>query len=278
MSIPTFELNDGSTLPAVGFGTYSLRGSEGVASMVSAIEAGYRLLDSAVNYENEHEVGQAVRDSGLDRSELQVVTKVPGRMHAYADTLACVNESLERMQLDYIDIVLIHWPNPSVGLFREAWRGLVEARDRDLVRVIGVSNFTRSFLDDIIKDSGVVPAINQIELHPYFPQDQMRQVNEHLDIQTVSWSPLGKRNAPYHEPVIQAAATKYNVTPAQVILRWHYQLGALAIPKAATPEHQRTNIDIFGFQLSEQEMTDISALGRPDGRLFDGDPNTHEEM
>ena len=278
MSIPSFELNDGSTVPAVGLGTYQLRGTEGVASMVSALEVGYRFLDTAVNYENEHEVGEAVRASGLDRSEIQVLTKVPGRMHAYADTLACIHESLERMKFDYIDVALIHWPNPSVGLFREAWRGLVEARDRDLVRVIGVSNFTRHFLDDIIADSGVVPAINEIELHPYFPQETMRAVNEHLDIRTVSWSPLGKRNAPYDEPVIKAAAEAHGVSPAQVILRWHYQLGAMSIPKSASRERQKANLDIFGFELTEDEMTSVMSLGRPDGRLFDGDPNIHEEM
>ncbi len=278
MSVPTYELNDGSTLPVIGFGTYPLRGEDGIAAMTSALEVGYRLLDSAVNYENEEEVGEALRRSGLPREDVAITTKVPGRHHSYSATLASVEESLRRMRLDYLDIVLIHWPNPSVGLYREAWRGLVEARDRDLVRVIGVCNFTKRFLADIIEDSGVTPALNQIELHPLFPQGQMRAVNEHLDIRTMSWSPLGKRSAPFEEEPVAIAAQKYGVTPAQVILRWQVQLGCLPLPKSAQPERQRSNLDIFGFELTEDEVEAITQLGRPDGRLFDGDPNTHEEM
>lgn len=278
MSVPTYELNDGSTLPVIGFGTYPLRGEDGIAAMTSALEAGYRLLDSAVNYENEEEVGEALRRSGLPREEVQITTKIPGRHHVYGATLASVEESLRRMHLDYLDVVMIHWPNPSVGLYREAWRGLVEARDRDLVRVIGVSNFTKRFLADIIDDSGVTPAVNQIELHPYFPQGQMRAVNEHLDIRTMSWSPLGKGSAPFSEPIVRSAADAHGVTPAQVVLRWQVQLGCLPLPKSVDPGRQRTNIDIFGFELSDDEMEAITQLGRSDGRLFDGDPNTHEEM
>lgn len=278
MSVPTYELNDGSTLPVIGFGTYPLHGEDGIAAMTSALEAGYRLLDSAVNYENEEEVGEALRRSGIPREQVQITTKIPGRHHAYSETIVSLEDSLRRMQLDYLDVAMIHWPNPSVGLYREAWRGLVEARDRDLVRVIGVSNFTKRFLADIIDDSGVAPAVNQIELHPYFPQEQMRAINEHLDIRTMSWSPLGKRNAPFEEPAVTEAAEAHGVTPAQVILRWQVQLGCLPLPKSATPERQRANIDIFGFELDEHQMEAITELGRPDGRLFDGDPNTHEEM
>ena len=278
MSVPTYELNDGSTLPVIGFGTYPLRGEDGIAAMTSALEAGYRLLDSAVNYENEDEVGEALRRSGLPREEVQITTKIPGRHHAYDATISSVEASLRRMKLDYLDVVMIHWPNPSIGLYREAWRGLAEARDRDLVRVIGVSNFTKRFLADIIDDSGVTPAVNQIELHPYFPQGQMRAVNEHLDIRTMSWSPLGKGSAPFDEPVVLSAAETYGVTSAQVVLRWQVQLGCLPLPKSADPQRQRANLDIFGFELTEDEMEAITQLGRSDGRLFDGDPNTHEEM
>ncbi|MDO5697446.1 MAG: aldo/keto reductase [Dermatophilus congolensis] len=278
MPVPTYELNDGSTLPVIGFGTYPLRGEEGVVAMVGALEAGYRLLDSAVNYENEEEVGEALRRSGLARDEVQLTTKIPGRHHAYSETIRSLEESLRRMQVDYIDVAMIHWPNPNVGLYREAWRGLVEARDRDLVRAIGVSNFTKRFLADIIEDSGVTPAVNQIELHPYFPQGQMRAVNEHLDICTMSWSPLGKASAPFAEPPVATAAEAHGVTPAQVILRWQVQLGALPLPKSSDPQRQRENIDIFGFDLTDDEVEAITQLGRPDGRLFDGDPNTHEEM
>jgi len=277
-TIPRYSLNDGTRLPAIGFGTYPLRGDDGTAAMVSAIETGYRLLDTAVNYGNEAEVGAAVHRSGIAREDVQIATKIPGRHHEYNQATRSVEDSLRTLGLDYLDLVLIHWPNPSVGKYREAWRALVDLRERGLVRAIGVSNFTRAHLDDIIRDTGVTPAVNQIELHPYFPQAEMRAVHADLGIQTESWSPLGKRSAPFdQQPVTDAAAT-HGVAPSQVILRWQYQLGALPLPKSANPERQRQNLDVFGFELTEQEMTAISGLARPDGRLFGGDPNIHEEM
>ena len=278
MSLPTYTLNDGSSLPAIGFGTYPLKDDEAVATIVSAIEAGYRLLDTAVNYGNEQEVGEAVSASGLPREELLVASKIPGRDHGYDDAIASVRGSLERLRLDYIDLHLVHWPNPSVGRYAEAWRALVDLREQGLVRSIGVSNFTAAHLDRVIAETGVTPAVNQIELHPYFPQVDMRAVNAERGIQTESWSPLGKRQAPFTEPAVADAAAAHDVSPGQVILRWQVQLGSIPIPKSATPERQRANLDVFGFELSDAEMAAITALGRPDGRLFGGDPDTHEEM
>ncbi|MGH3361515.1 MAG: aldo/keto reductase, partial [Nocardioides sp.] len=185
--IPRYTLNDDQTVPVIGFGTYPLRGDDGVEAMVHALEVGYRLLDSAVNYGNEEEVGEAVRRSGLAREDVQVTTKIPGRHHEYDQAIGSVEESLRRMRFDYLDLVLIHWPNPSVGRYVDAWRALVELRKRGLVRSIGVSNFTEQHLRDVIDDTGVTPAVNQIELHPYFPQQQMLQVNADLGIQTESW-------------------------------------------------------------------------------------------
>lgn len=276
MSLPTYELNDGNTLPAIGFGTYPLKGEDGITAIQSAIEAGYRLLDTAVNYENEAEVGEAVRRSGVPRDELQIASKIPGRDHG--DVASSVRGSLDRLGLDYLDLHLIHWPNPSVGKYVDAWRGLVELQRQGLVRSIGVSNFTAEHLERIIDDTGVTPAVNQIELHPYFPQAVMRDVNAGYGIRTESWSPLGKRQAPFTEPPIATAAEKYAVTPGQVILRWQVQLGSVPIPKSATPERQRQNLDVFGFELTDAEVAAITALGRPSGRLFGGDPDTHEEM
>ncbi|UIJ35534.1 aldo/keto reductase [Allobranchiibius sp. GilTou73] len=276
--IPAYTLNDENILPAIGFGSYPLKGEDGTAAMVSAIEAGYRLLDTAVNYQNEAEVGEAMRRSGLPREQLQVTTKIPGRHHGYDDARASIRTSLQTLGVDYIDLHLIHWPNPSVGKFREAWRALVEAREEGLVKSIGVSNFTPEFLRAIIDDSGVTPAVNQIELHPYFPQEQMRAVHSELGIRTEAWSPMGKRQAPFTEDAVAGAARAYDVSPGQVIMRWHYQLGSLPIPKSATPERQRANLDVFGFELTDAEVAAITALGRPDGRLFGGDPETHEEM
>ena len=278
MNMPRYALNNGTSIPAIGFGTYPLKGEEGIAAMTSALEVGYRLLDTAVNYENEREVGEALRRSGLPREEVQIASKVPGRDHANERAVASVESSLDALGVDYLDMALIHWPNPSVGLYREAWKALVEVRERGLARSIGVCNFTAQHLKDIIDATGVTPSVNQIELHPYFPQAQMRAENERLGIRTEAWSPLGKRRAPFEEPPVAQAAQAHDVTPAQVILRWQVQLGNVPLPKSATPERQRTNLDIFGFELTEQEMDAITALGQGNGRLFDGDPDVHEEM
>ncbi len=278
MGTPTHTLNDGHTLPAIGFGTYPLNGEDGIVAVVSAVEQGYRLLDTAVNYGNEEAVGEAIRRSGFPREELRVTSKIPGRHHAYDDAVASTKDSLRRLGLDYLDLHLIHWPNPSVDKYVEAWRALIDLREQGLVRSIGVSNFTPAHLDRIIAETGVTPAVNQIELHPYFPQVEQRAVNERLGILTESWSPLGKRQAPFGEPAVAGPAEAYGVTPGQVILRWQVQLGALPIPKSATPARQAQNLDVFGFQLTDEEVAAITALGRPDGRLFGGDPDTHEEM
>lgn len=277
-TVPTHTLNDGTTIPAIGFGTYPLAGEDGIRAMVSAVEGGYRLLDTAVNYGNETEVGEAIRRSGIDRDQLVVQSKVPGRDHAFDKAVASVEGSLERLGIEQLDVALIHWPNPSVGLYVDAYRALVECRERGLVRSVGVSNFTEKHLTEIIDATGVVPAINQVELHPLFPQEQLRAVHERLGVRTESWSPLGKRNAPFGADPVAAAAEAHGVSPAQAILRWQVQLGALPLPKSADPERQRANLDVFGFELDDAEVAAISALGREDGRLFGGDPDTHEEM
>jgi len=278
MEIPTHRLNDGHDLPAIGFGSYPLSGEEGVAAIASAIEVGYRLVDTAVNYGNEEEVGEAIRRSGVRREELTVCSKIPGRHHGYDDAISSTKESLQRLGLDHLDLHLIHWPNPSQDRYAEAWRALVDLQQQGVVRSIGVSNFTAEHLHRIIDETGVTPAVNQLELHPYFPQVEMRAVHADLGILTESWSPLGKRQAPFSEPPVASAAAAHGVEPGQVILRWQVQLGAVPIPKSATPSRQRDNLDVFGFELTEDEMAAITDLGRPDGRLFGGDPDTHEEM
>lgn len=274
----TYTLNDGSVLPAVGFGTHPLSGEDGIEAILGAIRAGYRLVDTAVNYENEEEVGEAVRRSGVPREELLVTSKIPGRHHAYDDAIASTKQSLTRLGLDHLDLHLIHWPNPSVGKFGEAWRALVALQQQGLVRSIGVSNFTEAHLERVVADTGVTPAVNQVEMHPYFPQAEMRSAHDRLGVRTEAWSPMGKRQAPFEEPAVADAAAAHDVTPGQVILRWHLQLGSLPIPKSASPDRQRANLQVEGFELTAAEVEAVSALARPDGRLFGGDPDTHEEM
>ena len=271
-------LNDGHSLPAIGFGTYPLKGGEAVTAVGSALEAGYRLLDTAVNYRNEAEVAEAVRRSGLAREEVQITSKLPGRHHTYDDAVRSVEDSLARMQLDYLDLHLIHWPNPRVGKYLEAWQALIDVRERGLVRSIGVSNFSQGHLRRIIDATGVVPAVNQIELHPRFPQEHMRAVDGELGIITEAWSPMGKARAPLDEPAVVGPAQRLGVTAGQVILRWHIQIGSLPIPKSSNPQRQRENLDVFGFELTDGEVVAITDLGEPDGRLFGGDPDAHEEM
>jgi diketogulonate reductase-like aldo/keto reductase len=273
-----YTLSDGTTVPAIGFGTYPLRGEDGVSAMVSALENGYRYLDTAVNYENEHEVGEALRRSGLDRADVRIATKIPGRFHERALALQSLRDSAERLGVETIDIGLIHWPNPSRDLYVDAWEALLDAQREGLVTTVGVSNFTPAHLDRVIAATGATPALNQVELHPYFPQADLRAVHERLGIRTQAWSPLGKRSAPFDEPAVAEAAAAHGVSPGQVILRWHVQLGSMPLPKSATPQRQRENLDVHGFELSEEQMDAITALGRPDGRLFGGDPDTHEEM
>ncbi|MBR8741417.1 aldo/keto reductase [Nocardiopsis sp. MG754419] len=265
-------------MPALGFGTYKLNGARGVDSMVGAIERGYRLLDSAFNYENEGAVGEAVRRSPVPREELRVVSKLPGRHHAYDQAVATVEESLYRAGLEYFDLYLIHWPNPRQERYVEAWRALVDLRARGLIRSVGVCNFLPEHLERVAEETGVMPAVNQVELHPYFTQWRLRAFHERHGVRTQSWSPLGRANAVLSEPVIARVAQDHGRSTAQVILRWHHQLGSVPLPKATGPEHQRENQEIFDFELSQDEMAAISALGREDGRTKGQDPAVYEEF
>jgi 2,5-diketo-D-gluconate reductase A len=271
-------LNDGSQLPAIGFGTYPLTGSEGTDAVGSALEIGYRLIDTAVNYGNEDAVGRAIAASDVPRSEIVVTTKLPGRDHGYDETLRSFEGSAEALGLETIDLYLIHWPNPSVGTFTESWKAMVQLQKDHRVRSIGVSNFTQAFLERLGAETGVLPAVNQIEVHPYFPQEALVEYHREHGIVTEAWSPLGKRAAPYQEQVIVDIANAHGITPTQAVLRWHVQRGIVPLPKSANPERQRSNFELPGDDLSADEIAAIAALGKPDGRLFGGDPNTHEEM
>ncbi len=275
--IPTYHLTDGNDLPALGFGTYPMRGDECETATATAIEAGYRLLDTAVYYRNEDAVGRAVAASGISREEFFLATKIPGPDHGKAAALASIEGSLARLGTDYIDLYLIHWPNPSVGLYVETFEAMISLQNQGRVRSVGVCNFTIEFLKKVKNETGVFPAVNQIELHPFFPQTELLEFHAANGIRTESWSPLGKGSAMMGAEAVTAAASAHGVTPAQAMLRWHVQLGTIPLPKSADPVRQRENLDVFGFELSAAEMAAITGLGRKDGRLFDGDPTTHEE-
>ncbi|EHH68161.1 aldo/keto reductase [Gluconobacter morbifer] len=278
MKIPQITLSDGTTIPDITFGTYKLNGASGVEAMKSALGVGYDALDSAFNYENEGAVGKAVRDSGRPREELRIASKLPGRHHAYDEALATIEESLYRAQLEYYDLYYIHWPNPKVGRYVEAWKALIEAQKRGYIRSIAVCNFLPEHLERLKSETGVLPSINQIELHPYFPQDDMRAWNREHNIVTQSWSPLGRANDLLTNPVLEKIAKRLGKSVGQVILRWHHQLDCVPIPKSATPKRQIENISIFDFSLTDDDMKAIATLARPDGRTHNQDPAVYEEF
>ncbi|UJL46752.1 aldo/keto reductase [Virgibacillus sp. NKC19-16] len=277
-SIPKITLNDGLTVPVIGFGTFNLNGNEGANAITNAMDVGYRLIDTAYNYENEGTVGEALRRSSIPREDLRITSKLPGRYQTYDKAVTTIQESLYRANLDYYDLYLIHWPNPIQDTYVEAWQALIDAKKWGLIRSIGVCNFLPEHIDRLDKETGVKPSINQIELHPFFNQEDQRKWHEENNVQTQSWSPLGRANAVLQNEQIQRIADQHNKTISQVILRWHYQLGAIPIPKSATYVRQLENISIFDFSLDDTEMSTIATLTRPDGRNKDQDPATYEEF
>lgn len=277
-SIPEITLNDGLSIPAIGLGTYKMNGNAGVRSIISAIDNGYRLLDSAYNYENEGTVGEAVRKTGVQRQDLIITSKLPGRYHQYDLAVQTIQESLYRANLDYYDLYLIHWPNPKQDVYVEAWQALIDAKRWGLVRSIGTSNFLPEHIERLEKETGVKPSVNQIELHPFFNQEEQRKWHEENDVQTQSWSPLARVNNVLDNDILTAIASRHNKSVSQVILRWHYQLGSVAIPRSTSPVRQRENLAIFDFELSQEEMNKIGELSRPDGRMKNQDPAEYEEF
>lgn len=276
-ALPRFTAHNGFALPALGFGTYALNGDAGADSVATAIGAGYRLLDSAFNYENEGSVGRGVRAADVDRAEIIITTKLPGRHHPREKARASIEESRSRLGVDAIDLHLIHWPNPHQDEYVQAWEALVEAQQRGTVSQIGVSNFLPEHLERIERETGVRPVVNQIEVHPYFPQDEQLAYHREHGIITEAWSPLGRAKELIQERVIGEVAAAHGISPAQTVLAWHVARETVAIPKASSLEHQASNLAAGEIVLAASEVEAITALGRPDGRLFDADPATHEE-
>ncbi|MBU1176446.1 MAG: aldo/keto reductase [Alphaproteobacteria bacterium] len=265
---PIIALNDGTTVPQLGFGVWEIGDDATVSVLKAAFAAGFRHIDCAQAYGNERGVGRAVRASDLIRTDLFVTTKMRTSHFAHDKALKSVEDSLERMGLDYVDLFLLHWPVPSHdGLFVAAWKALIEMREAGRIRSIGVSNFLPEHLDRLIGETGIPPAVNQLELHPRFQQRDVRAVHDKLGIAIACYSPLG-RGALLDEPAVAKIAKAHAKSPAQAIIRWHLQQGLIVLPKTATLSRIAENFDVFDFDLSEAEMAAIGALDRPDGRIL----------
>jgi 2,5-diketo-D-gluconate reductase A len=266
MNQPTVTLNDGHEMPQLGFGVFKVPQDEAASIVGQAIATGYRSIDTAAIYRNEEGVGGAIAAASVPREELFITTKLWNDAHAALAAHKALETSLEKLGLKAIDLYLIHWPTPGKDDYVEAWKALIAARDAGLVRSIGVSNFTIKHLKRIMDETGIVPSVNQVELHPSFQQNALRAFHAEHGIATESWSPLGQ-GAGIKDPTIGAIARKHGRTPAQVILRWHLDLGLVVIPKSGTPERIAENFAVFDFALDKQDWATFETLDRADGRL-----------
>ena len=266
-------LNDGNAIPQVGLGVWQTPPEATERAVATALEAGYRHIDTAAAYQNEREVGQALAKSGLRREDVYITTKLWNADQGYDSTLAAFDKSMERLGLEYLDLYLVHWPMPKTNKYVDTFKAFAYLRDQGRIRSIGVSNFEPEHLRTLIDATGVVPAVNQIELHPLLQQQELREVHAELGIATEAWSPLGQGSL-LATPTVTSVAEAHGRTPAQVLIRWHIQLGNIVIPKSVTPERIVSNFDVFDFELSEQDMASISSLG--DGTRLGPDPRNFE--
>jgi 2,5-diketo-D-gluconate reductase A len=283
--VPRLTLADGVPMPAIGLGTWPMTNEEAERAVAQAIRLGYRLIDTAYAYGNEEGVGRGLTAGGIAREELFVATKLNGEWHGYEAAQSAFEASAARLGVDYVDLYLIHWPMPWRELYLDAWRGLVKLRDDGLVRAIGTSNFKPAHIERLVAETGVAPAVNQIELSPLIPQEHARAFHAAHGIAVQSWSPLGlgahrqmtlesgvamPRNV-LENPVITDLARRYGRTPAQIVLRWHVELGAVPIPKSATPARLAENLDIFDFALAPPDIAAIATIDPGDHRPTDSD-------
>lgn len=264
MSIPSISLNNGVTMPQLGFGVFQVPDDETTAAVAEALRAGYRSIDTAAVYGNEAGVGRALADSGIGRDELFITSKVWNSDQGYDSTLRAFDESLSKLRLEQLDMYLIHWPAPAQDLYLDTWRALERLVSEGRVRAIGVSNFEPAHLERLIAASDVLPAVNQVELHPALQNRAVAAANAAHGIATEAWSPLAQ-GAVLRDPAVLAIAHSYGVSPAQIVLRWHLQQGRIVIPKSVTASRIAENIDVFGFELSNDELAAVDALDR-DGR------------
>jgi 2,5-diketo-D-gluconate reductase A len=261
MNIPKITLNNGVEIPQLGFGTYQIDPGETVAATKAAIEVGVRHIDTAQMYGNEAQVGQAIRESGIERDEFFVTSKLNNSFHAFDDAMSAFDRTLAELNIGHLDLFLIHWPLPEVGDFTETWRAMEKMYESGKVRAIGVSNFQASHLQRLQETAQVTPAVNQIEVHPYMTQDELRTVNSAMGIATEAWSPIAQGKV-LSDTVVDEVARRHAKSPAQAVLRWHIQRGDIVFPKSVTRSRVEENCDIFDFELSADEMTAISQLNK----------------
>ena len=269
--VPAVTLSDHEQIPQLGFGVFQVPPGETTEAVTTALLAGYRHIDTAAAYRNEGAVGQAVHAAGLERDEVYVTTKCSNDSHGFEPAKRALRASLDRLEMDFVDLYLIHWPVPSQDKYVETWKAFIELQQEGLVRSIGVSNFKPAHLERIIKETGVTPTVNQVELHPRFQQTGLRREHAELGIVTEAWSPLAQGGV-LDDPVIMEIARAHEKTPAQVVIRWHLQLGNVVIPKSVTPQRIADNFGVFDFNLSGAEMESIEALDA--GERTGPDPDT----
>ncbi|WP_415856687.1 aldo/keto reductase [Sinomonas sp. G460-2] len=257
---PRIPLSSGHSIPQIGLGTWPLDNAQAAEVIATALELGYRHVDTAENYGNEEGVGEGLRRSGVPRKDVFVTTKFNREWHSVAGVREAWERSVRRLALDYLDLFLVHWPNPDQGTYVEAWDGLLALREEGKVRSVGVSNFTPAHLDAIIAATGVGPDVDQIQLSPYWTQQAARAYHLGHAIVTESYSPIGQGRDLLAEPAVVAVAEAHGVTPAQAVLRWHTQQGLVAIPKSASPQRLSENLDVFGFDLTREELAALDAL------------------
>jgi 2,5-diketo-D-gluconate reductase A len=258
--VPNIRLNNGVQIPQFGYGVFQIEPDRTAEAVRTAFEAGYRHIDTAQGYGNEEGVGQAVRESGLPREEVFITTKLANGRHGYDEAIAALDESLQRLGLDYVDLYLIHWPRPHADRYVETWRAFEKILSDGRARSIGVSNFQVPHLERLAAETGTVPAVNQIELHPLLPQQELRDYHREHGIATEAWSPIGQGGDLLRDERLVSLGEKYGKSPAQIVLRWHIQLGNIVFPKSATPARIRENIEVFDFELGDDDMATIAEL------------------
>ncbi len=274
MSIPSLVMNDGRSIPQIGLGVWQVPDDVATDACLAALECGYRHIDTAALYYNEEGVGRAIAACGLPRKELFITTKVWNTDQGYDATMRAFELSLSKLGLDYVDLYLIHWPTPGRDLYADTWRALVDLRADGRAASIGVSNFHEAHIRRVVAETGEVPAINQVELHPWLPQREVRAVDAEFGILTEGWSPLGSGRL-IDDPILQGIADRHGVTTAQVMIRWQIQLGNVVLPKSVTPDRIRSNIDVFGFTLDGEDLALIDSLAS--GQRTGPDPDVFNE-